>query len=241
MIFKKIVLIASLIPCISSAAVSLDRTRIIYNADQPAVSLRIFNSSQNYPFLAQAWMEDDKNEKIESPFFVTPPIQRINTKQQSQIKIQNVAPEMLPQDRESVYYFNFKQIPPRSEKANVLQLTVQTKMKLFYRPKGLYVEGTTISDNPWQEKLILKYQNNSVFAYNSTPYYTTISNIAMSKDGSPIKDIEAFMVPPFSSVDLKVSKEKLGKAPYLTYINDYGGKKTMNFICNQFQCELNKQ
>jgi len=37
----------------------------------------------------------------------------------------------LPQDRESLFYFNLREIPPRSEKANVLQIALQTKIKLF--------------------------------------------------------------------------------------------------------------
>ncbi|WP_180821372.1 fimbria/pilus periplasmic chaperone, partial [Vibrio parahaemolyticus] len=70
----------------------------------------------------------------------------------SQVKIQAL-PDIaaLPQDRESVYYFNLREIPPRSKEANVLQIALQTRIKLFYRPKALYATRTDL-ENPWQEK-----------------------------------------------------------------------------------------
>jgi P pilus assembly chaperone PapD len=41
---------------------------------------------------------------------------------------------MLPQDREH-FYFNVREVPPKSERPNVMQLALHTKIKLFYRPK----------------------------------------------------------------------------------------------------------
>lgn len=61
----------------ATAAVSLDRTRIIVEAKTPSVSLTIANESHQLPYLAQGWIEDQQGRKINSPFTVLPPVQRI--------------------------------------------------------------------------------------------------------------------------------------------------------------------
>ncbi|MEX6226452.1 fimbria/pilus periplasmic chaperone [Providencia hangzhouensis] len=33
----------------------------------------------------------------------------------------------LPQDRESLFYFNLREVPPKSDKDNVLQIALQTQ------------------------------------------------------------------------------------------------------------------
>jgi chaperone protein EcpD len=44
----------------------------------------------------------------------------------------------VPQDRESVFWLNVLEIPPKPVgKANHIQLTVRSRLKLFYRPAGL--------------------------------------------------------------------------------------------------------
>lgn len=58
----------------------------------------------------------------------------------------------LPADRESVFYFNVREIPPKSNKPNTLQIALQTRIKLFWRPKAL--ENTSMK-SPWQHKVTL--------------------------------------------------------------------------------------
>ncbi len=43
----------------------------------------------------------------------------------------------LPSDRESLFYYNVREIPPKTGKANTLQIALQTRIKLFWRPKAL--------------------------------------------------------------------------------------------------------
>ncbi len=65
-----------------------------------------------------------------------PPVQRVDANQKSIVRIASVpAIDSLPKDRESIYYFNLREIPPKSEKSNVMQIAVQSKIKLFYRPR----------------------------------------------------------------------------------------------------------
>lgn len=98
------------------ATIALDRTRIIFNGADKSVSLSISNQNKELPYLAQGWLENEQGEKIETPLIVLPPIQRIEPGNKSQVKVQSL-PDIaqLPQDRESVFYFNLREIPPRSE------------------------------------------------------------------------------------------------------------------------------
>lgn len=48
--------------------------------------------------------------------------------------------EPLPADRESLFWMNVKAIPSLDEKLaneNTLQIAIQSRIKLFYRPSGL--------------------------------------------------------------------------------------------------------
>jgi len=45
--------------------------------------------------------------------------------------------ERLPKDRESVFYFNLREIPPKSTKTNVMQLALPTQIKIFYLPEAI--------------------------------------------------------------------------------------------------------
>ncbi len=47
----------------AQAAVSLDRTRAIFNGDEKSMTLNIANDNKQLPYLAQAWVENEKKEK----------------------------------------------------------------------------------------------------------------------------------------------------------------------------------
>ena len=43
----------------------------------------------------------------------------------------------LPADRESLFYYNMREIPPKAEQKNVMQIAMQSRLKLFWRPKAI--------------------------------------------------------------------------------------------------------
>jgi len=67
------------------AAIALDRTRVIVNGSEKSVSLNITNENKNLPYLAQAWIEDAKGNKITSPLTALPPVQRVEPGAKSQL------------------------------------------------------------------------------------------------------------------------------------------------------------
>ncbi|CAI1938879.1 fimbria/pilus periplasmic chaperone [Serratia fonticola] len=217
------------------AAIALDRTRVIYSGDQKSISLNVSNENKQLPYLAQSWIEDAQGNKITSPLTVLPPVQRIEPGAKSQVKVQAMpAAKLLVQDRESLYYFNLREIPPRTDKPNTLQIALQTRIKLFYRPKALM---TTSGDTPWQEKITLSKQGDSYVVNNPTPYFVTLVDASNKVKGESAKGFEPLMVEPKGQGTLKASASALGNSPVLTYINDYGGRPQLKFSCSGSSCQ----
>lgn len=222
----------------ASAAIALDRTRVIFSGGDKSVSLSISNQNKQLPYLAQGWIEDASGKKITSPLMVLPPVQRLEPGAKSQVKVQGL-PEAnsLPQDRESLFYFNLREIPPKSDKPNTLQLALQTRIKLFYRPKAIAIANPeTVA--PWQEQLTLTKQGDSYQVNNPTPYFVTLVDASNKKDGVSAAGFEPLMVVPKGSASLKVAASLLGNTPVLTYVNDYGGRPQLTFRCSGASCQV---
>lgn len=229
------ILASALVAQSASAAIALDRTRIIFNGDEKSMTVNIENKNRQLPYLAQSWLEDANNNKVTTPLAMLPPIQRVEPGAKSQIKLQDVGGMALPQDRESLFYYNLREIPPKSDKPNTLQIALQTRIKLFYRPKAIAVKTT---DKPWQENITLSNQGGEFVVNNPTPYYVTIVNAAKSKSATPAKGFKPMMAPPKGQATLGVSAKELGEHPVLTYINDYGGHPQLTFNCSGTICNV---
>ncbi|MGP0907989.1 fimbria/pilus periplasmic chaperone [Serratia sp. CY81593] len=229
-------LLAGVLAPTAQAAIALDRTRVIFDGSVQSVSLSVSNQNKQLPYLAQGWLEDEQGNKIQSPLTVLPPVQRIEPDKPSQVKIQALpAAKLLPQDRETLYYFNLREIPPKSNKPNSLQIALQTRIKLFYRPAAIAPERNAA---PWQEQLTLSKQGDKYIVNNPTPYYVTIVDAASRKGMEGAKGFEPFMVPPKGNVPLTISAGSVGGSPVLTYINDYGGRPQLSFSCSGSACTV---
>lgn len=92
-------------------------------------------------------------KKIElGPLIATPLVQRLEPGDKALIKVSATPDiEKLPNDRETLFYFNVREVPPKAEDNNVLQIALHTKIKLFYRPKQILREPNAI----WQDQLVL--------------------------------------------------------------------------------------
>jgi P pilus assembly chaperone PapD len=222
----------------ASAAIALDRTRVIFDGGSKSMSLNITNDNKELPYLAQGWIEDANGKKIESPLMVLPPLQRVEPGAKSQVKIQATpAAGQLPQDRESIYYFNLREIPPKSTKPNTLQIALQTRVKLFYRPKSLAATPNDYA-NPWQTKLTLTRIGDKYQVNNPTPYYVTLASAADGLKGKDVAGFNPVMVAPKGTLMLTGSAAALGSTPVITYINDFGGRPKLVFQCAGSTCSV---
>lgn len=231
MMVSTLVLIAAELPIQSQAAIALDRTRIVFDGGQKSMSVNVSNENKQLPYLAQAWIEDAQGNKVLSPLTILPPVQRIEPGARSQVKLQSLpGVATLPQNIESIYYFNLREIPPRTNKPNTLQLALQTRIKLFYRPKSLKID---LGSAPWQENITLTRRGDGFVVNNPEPYFLTISEARGNLQGSPLKGFEPVMIAPKSSAPLKGIS---GNIPVLSYINDYGGREQLSFSCTGSLC-----
>ncbi|MFQ2254893.1 fimbria/pilus periplasmic chaperone [Aeromonas hydrophila] len=233
-------LIMTLVPTVN-AAIALDRTRVVFPGNERSVSLNVRNENAELPYLAQGWLEDEKGVKLEgqSAFTVLPPVQRVEPKGQTQVKIQAMpAASQLPQDRESLFYFNMREIPPQSDKPNVLQIALQTRIKMFYRPAALAEAAAQQQAAPYQEQLTLTRQGDSYKVNNPTPYFVTLIGASAKQGGAVVQGFQPLMVPPKGSATLGGSAAALGTTPVLLYVNDYGGQPELSFRCASNTCQV---
>ena len=220
----------------AQASVTPDRTRLIFNESDKSISVTLRNNDPKMPYLAQSWMEDEQGNKISSPLTVLPPVQRIDSMMNGQVKVQGM-PDInkLPADRESVFYFNVREIPPKSNKPNTLQIALQTRIKLFWRPKAL---ENVSRKNPWQHKVTLTRSGQEFTVNNPTPYFVVISNASAQKNGNPAAGFSPLVISPKTSVPLKV---KMDSVPVLTYVNDYGARMPLFFTCTGNTCQVDEK
>jgi chaperone protein EcpD len=125
------------------AEVQINGTRVIYPADEAEVTVQVQNNGQT-PRLLQVWTDGgDPNETVDTgtaPFLVTPPMSRLEPGKGQALRVMFTGSDV-PQDRESVYWLNVLEMPPRPKSAtagdNFMQFAVRTRIKIFYRPLGL--------------------------------------------------------------------------------------------------------
>lgn len=211
------------------ADVVISGTRVIYPAQAKEVTVKLDNRGDK-ALLIQTWLDDGREDvnpqEMKIPFLVTPPISRMNAKEGQTVKIASLGNE-LPKDKESVFWFNVLEIPPKAKNntdENLLQLAFRTRIKLFYRPEGLTGSAAeAVNALSWK---IVK-NNQQVFAEvkNSSPYFVTINEAFLTANGKKY-EIEKSMIDPKSTKNMKInglsSQVSAGKINY-TAINDYGG------------------
>ncbi|WP_448885531.1 fimbria/pilus periplasmic chaperone [Citrobacter telavivensis] len=219
------------------AAIALDRTRVVFNSGSKSMTLSVSNQNKSLPYLAQSWVEDGHGNKIEFPLTALPPLQRVEPGAKGQVKVQMTSDKSaLPQDRESLFYFNVREIPPKSSKPNTLQLALQTRVKLFYRPEAIAIGRG--EENEAQKKLTLTRQGDGWQLNNPTPYFVTIVAASSTAKGKSPADFTPVMVEPKGNIALGTSAAALGNSPVLTFVNDFGGRPQLTFSCNGSTCTV---
>jgi len=218
----------------ASAAVVVTGTRVIYPAAKREVTIEIRNPGER-PSLVQAWLDagDSASKPGESkvPFVMTPPLFRLDpTKSQSLRLVYTHDP--LPQDRESVFWLNVLDIPPKAainpDLPNQLDLAFKHRMKVFFRPSGLSGSAADAPGRMTWKLLTKDGKLTGIQASNPTPYHVSLTQITGTVAGHPFS-IKADMVDPFASrsFDLPDLPAAGGAASIaFWFVNDFGGNAT---------------
>lgn len=207
------------------ANIVINGTRVIYPAEDKEISVKL-NNKGSTPVLIQAWIDKgDRNLNPDDgnvPFFINPPMNRVNAGKGQTLRISYTGGESLPQDRESVFWLNVLEIPPNSNKEkdiNKLQVAFRSRIKLFYRPTEL---KKNIADAA--ESIRWKIHNGRLTAINNSPYHITLLNV---KDENGKAEGVGEMISPFSQLEIKnnIGSFIHGHNISWSYINDWGAIK----------------
>lgn len=215
------------------AAIVIGGTRIVFPAASRDVSLKIQNKG-NDPALVQAWIDDGDATSTstpttaKAPFAITPPVFRIDPAQGHSLRIVHVG-DTLPAGRESVYWLNVLEIPPKSAEAagkNVLQLAFRHRIKLFHRPANL---PSPPDKAPSTLRWSVEHDDAQVQVRvdNPSPYYVSFNavNLPAAKEGGASLSLGGGMVEPGSHTRFAIpdahAQRRIHEIQFVT-INDYG-------------------
>ncbi|EBS7634782.1 fimbria/pilus periplasmic chaperone [Salmonella enterica] len=217
---------------IANAAVNVDRTRIIMGGEDKSIAVTLTNQSKSQPYLAQSWIDDASGKRSEAYLLALPPLQRIDAGKKTQVRIMALpGTATLAKDRETLFYFNVREIPPKSDKENVLQIALQSRLKLFYRPEGIKKKANDRSE----EKVTVIRQNGNLVLNNPTPYFITLGYLGNDNKGN-FPGFDSLMLAPFSSQDFHAKWQ--GDTLRVGYIDDFGGLHINQYHCVGTLCSL---
>jgi chaperone protein EcpD len=226
------------------ASVVIAGTRVIFNAAEGETTVRLTNDNTR-PALVEAWIDDGNAnstpDTAHTPFLITPPLFRMDANKDQSLRILYVqGAQPLPTDRESVFWLNVLEVPPKPTGPqfagkNYLQFAIRTRIKLFYRPAKLPGDVLKAPDQ-LTFKAAASGRNVTLVAHNPTPYYITISSVSLGADKAGIQGADG-MVAPFG--DLQLPLKGHAQAPAagtpITFvtINDYGAGDTHKGVIAQ--------
>lgn len=164
-----------------NAAVQPDRTRIVFNANDKATSLRIENQSDKLPYLAYSRIENEKGEKSDALLVALPPIQRLEPKATSQVRVVKQASTTQLRRSRNAIFLQYARNSSRSDKA----ATMRYFRSLF--KVVLNCSGDRLHYARKQEKRsncsYRSQQGNQLTLKNPTAYYLTIAYLGRNEKG----------------------------------------------------------
>lgn len=212
------------------ASVVMLNTRVIYPAGAKSQTVQLTNND-NIPYVVQMWTDINNPastpDNADGPFVVVPALFRVEPKTGQSVRLVFTGKD-LPQDRESVFYLNSVQIPPKNlagEQQNQMTVVLRNRVKIFYRPKGIAGSPEKVAE---QLRFSLKQQAGQwvLTAYNDSGYYASFIKAA-ALVGDKEVPFKVDMVPPKSQASWKLEKGTLSPAGAskvaFTLVNDYGG------------------
>lgn len=209
----------------SFAGVMINNTRVIFEQKYKSANVTLTNvTDSNYA--VQVWINGESDRQDEKlPFVATPAIFRLGPGQEQIVKILSLQ-GTLPQDRESVFYFNAQEIPAvnKNDQSNKLVMAIRTRIKLFYRPSNL--ETTSIkAPKTLQWKRVDREGKSWLLVTNPSPYHVTFGEMNFRSGSQHSAVNEAAMLSPRSSqyYPLPGNKLPLSGGVSFSVINDYGG------------------
>jgi len=216
----------------------IDTTRVIYPEAKREVSFKVTNVSKERPAFVQMWLDDGNAaaapEEAVTPFNLTPPVAKLKTNSSQTVRLVFTG-DPLPADRESVFWFNMLELPEKSNLENKLSFAVRTRIKVFYRPKGLKGEPPQYMDQiSW--KVVKKEGNWVAEGTNPSPYNMSFFSLSFGEGGKFDLNVDGGMLPPKGNLSIVVGEVSKINKPFnqikVEYITDYGGANPIEIAVN---------
>ncbi|MDG5921764.1 fimbrial chaperone [Escherichia coli] len=202
-------------PALTYAGVVIGGTRVVYASNNADKSISVFSKEEKIPYLIQAWVDPfNKDDKTKAPFIVIPPVSRLEPAQEKILRIVHTKGLSLPEDRESVFWLNIKNIPPSAsnKEANSLEIAVKTRIKLFWRPASIrMIPEDAAPKVKWHR------EGRNLIAENPNPIHISVMDVIV--DGH---DVPLNMIRPFETLTLPLPANSSGSQMTWRFINDYG-------------------
>jgi chaperone protein EcpD len=220
----------------SQASVVIGGTRVVYPAQDKDVTIKLTNEGTR-PALVQVWLDagDEKStpDTAKVPFTVSPPVFRMDAGKGQAMRVMYTQ-EALPTDRESLFWVNVLEVPPKAadgDERNLLQFAFRTRIKLFFRPPGL--EGNAAgapAKLSWRLRKAADGKGMALVATNPTAFHVSFASVGVKTLAGETKGAGG-MVGPRSSAEfplpeLPAAPAGPAQASFAT-IADYGAVTPM--------------
>jgi chaperone protein EcpD len=224
----------------SVASVVIAGTRIIFSSEEKEVTIKL-NNEGKVPSLVQVWLDKGNRDTVPGdvkvPFVLTPPLFRLDPNKGQTLRMLYTK-EPLPADRESIFWLNVLEIPPKGasdkdEESNLIQMAFRTRIKVFYRPAAFDTQAqleAAYSALTWAIKPD-DHGGYLVEANNPTPYFMTVTKVSVSAQQRHAEVDQGDMIAPFQKKQFHIKdKQGLPSGPYtctFSLLNDYGSEVSL--------------
>jgi P pilus assembly chaperone PapD len=201
------------------------------------VSVRLLNRGDR-PALVQVWLDKGDSQStpdtVSVPFALSPTLARIDPERGQVLRLAYTG-EPLPQDKESVFWLNVLEVPPKAlgaetNNANLLQFALRTRIKVFYRPKGLK-DNSFDAARALQWRLVRNGDTWSIEGRNASPYFVSVTEFSLRpepKAPDAIATADGGMIGPGETKSFALANVQKSLAASeqvvlrYTFIDDYG-------------------
>lgn len=223
--------LAALAAAQASAGVVITGTRLIYPAGQKEITVKLDNAGTQ-PALTQSWLDTGNVESTptqsKAPFLISPPVARIDPGKGQTLRVMFTGAAMA-QDKESVFWLNVLDIPPRPQDGgdmNILQMAFRSRIKLFYRPEKLVgTASEAIEQVQWRVAPARNGQGWELHAFNPSAFHVSLIELELVDGGKRERSEDGMIAPGETrAFPLSALKARPGAAAHVQFnaINDYG-------------------
>ena len=202
------------------AAFVLNGTRFIYEEGKKNTSFEVTNQSED-TYGGQVWI-DSTNQGNDTAYLVpVPPFFKVAAKGKQIVRIMRTD-SALPSERESLFWLNVQEIPPKPKgevEGGVLAVAINTKVKLIYRPESL----VTGRENAEKRMLIVR-RGGETWLTNPTPYYFAVTAVKMNgKNVSLSESVQDHLAQIAPNAEISLGHVALNGSVSVEAVNDWGG------------------